>query len=226
MQRIFTLFVFFLVSLSLTGQELTIDPVSMTVSGTPSDKIQADYFVTNTGETDVDVYWRVIRTDIPEEWEFSMCDYHTCYLFGLEECPSDKANPFNVDYEQIYMLKADPKGVPYVGEVLVEYFSVDDPEEVYNSIVITFDATLSSTNDAEIEEMALFPNPTNDFFQISNDRLVSKVSIFDVVGKEVQSFEHEVGNAYSIATYQKGIYLVRLFDNEGNNIKVIRLSKR
>lgn len=226
MRLSFTL-IFTLIFTGLMAQaDLTIKPSAMEVSGLPSDKIQADYKVTNEGNEAIDVLWRVVRVDVPDTWEFSICDYHTCYDFGIETCPEDKWNPFNVAYEQVYMVKADPNGDAYVGQIEIEYFSLDDPDVVYNSIPITYDATLSSTNDLEIDLISLFPNPTNDVFQISNDKDVKRVGIYNIVGKQVKSFEHEAGSVHDISDFEKGMYLVRLFDKQENNLKVIRLSKR
>ena len=50
--------------------------------------------------------------------------------------------------------------------------------------------------------------------------------IYNIIGKEVKAYIHAVGNGYEINDLRKGIYVVRLFDQQGKILKVLRLNKK
>ena len=78
----------------------------------------------------------------------------------------------------------------------------------------------------EIVEPGIFPNPTEDVFKISNDAQVKKVAIYNIVGKEIKSMEHYPGAEHNISSLKKGVYLLRMLNDRGKAVKVMRLNKR
>jgi hypothetical protein len=83
-----------------------------------------------------------------------------------------------------------------------------------------------SLEDPGISSLKLYPNPTTQFFQINNDQDVTSLSVYSLIGKELLTTAHTVGNRYDVSDYRNGIYLVRLLDKDGEVLKVLRLSKR
>lgn len=75
------------------------------------------------------------------------------------------------------------------------------------------------------EDLALYPNPTTDYFKIMNDQNVHTVIISNIVGRQINKFNHERDQVYYVDDLRKGIYLIRLFDEGGNALKALRLSK-
>ncbi len=72
----------------------------------------------------------------------------------------------------------------------------------------------------------IYPNPTHDSFSIKNDTKVSEISVFNIIGKLVLSETHVQGVSHNVSELKKGIYLVRLLDEDDEIIKVIRLTKK
>ena len=71
----------------------------------------------------------------------------------------------------------------------------------------------------------IFPNPVDDYFQLSNQEGIKAISVSNIAGKEVKRFNVNSDSEYSIAELRKGIYIVRLFDQKDEPVTVLRLSK-
>ncbi len=72
----------------------------------------------------------------------------------------------------------------------------------------------------------IFPNPTADFITVEDvDGVVAKVSIFNLLGKEVQSHSISRTQTFDLLNFQKGIYLVQLKDEKGHVIQTVRIKK-
>lgn len=75
------------------------------------------------------------------------------------------------------------------------------------------------------KQIKIFPNPVDDYFQLSNQDGVKAIRISNIAGKEVKRFTVKSDKNYSISELRKGIYIVRLFDHRDEPITVLRLSK-
>ncbi len=77
-----------------------------------------------------------------------------------------------------------------------------------------------------IVEIKIFPNPTSNFFSLSvKDVRIARISISNIVGKEVKTLKPNTANSYDIQNLRRGIYIVRLYGPRDNLIKALRLSK-
>lgn len=70
----------------------------------------------------------------------------------------------------------------------------------------------------------IYPNPTSDFFFISNN--VNKVEVYAISGQLVKSFSGQVtGFQYDVSDLKSGMYMVRIVD-ENNRVKTTKLLKQ
>lgn len=72
----------------------------------------------------------------------------------------------------------------------------------------------------------IFPNPAINYFQVESNQQVSKIVMFNVFGRQIESFEMRKGQKYDIESLPMGIYLVQMLDAENKIIATRRLSKR
>ncbi len=72
----------------------------------------------------------------------------------------------------------------------------------------------------------VFPNPATDYMQITENEIVGKVNVYDLIGKKVKSFSHRSGEKYFIGDLRKGIYLIQLVDKENSILATKRISKK
>lgn len=203
--------------------------------GTTEDSSLGTAFdVTNNGTEEALFFWEFeTPDDIPEEWKFTICDQVLCYEEGVEEMDCNDTSTTNAipagNTINYYKISLNHNGV--AGTYTVDYRLRSTcgsmlPEDVLATRSITYTvAAVSSTKEITSSGLAVYPNPTTDMFQINEDEGVSSVSIYNIVGREVYMDNHTSGKAHDVANLNKGMYLVKMLDFSGDEIKVLRLIK-
>ncbi len=207
-----------------TGQ-FDFSPEEVKITGTDQDEsVYTDYDVINASGAEASTLWILDREEVPAEWEFQICDKNNCYLWGREDCPEANPNVFSADESWAYKLTVRPHGTAAVGTVSMNILDMAGAVIREIPIEITIDG-VSSVDDLDSHQVNIYPNPTSDLFQISNDDQVAKVAFFNIVGKRINTATHFAGKSHDVSQLQKGIYLVRLLDTEDNVLSVVRLNK-
>ena len=84
----------------------------------------------------------------------------------------------------------------------------------------------TAVKDVSNSRLTVFPNPTTDFFEVTEAPGLRYVEIFNIVGNKVRSFDAVPQKQYYVGDLSDGIYLVRLTTASKKVLKTIRLSKR
>jgi hypothetical protein len=87
-------------------------------------------------------------------------------------------------------------------------------------------STLTGTNELPVANVKLFPNPTTDFFTLSNGEEVASIRVFTIDGRVVARFEHAADNTYSIANLPVGNYVVSFEDKNGQLFQALEIHKQ
>lgn len=89
----------------------------------------------------------------------------------------------------------------------------DDPKEL-----LLVETNINTSN------VAVYPNPTNDYFIISDpNQTISSVEIFDVFGKKVYSQLH--GNTIDASSFSKGLYIIKIY-SINKQVSVFKIIKK
>ncbi len=76
-----------------------------------------------------------------------------------------------------------------------------------------------SNNDSKI---SIFPNPVKDYISIDTKAIIDAISIFDINGRQINSFE-KVANKIDVSTIEKGVYFLKAtINNEFQTLKFIK----
>ena len=231
----FALFLFF--GFSLSAQiEISPSPYTIEKAVDLSDewiKVTAHSSMTNTSTSYEELRWEITKIDGPDEWTVQVCDSIACYGWGV---PSNMDPAFGTDTPTpIGAGEAGrldpgirPSGVAGTGSYRIDIAIATDPTNIIASNTYTFVITDMVTNTEDFEKAAvkLFPNPTSNFFQITENEFVSQVEIFNIVGKRMIATPHVNGKSYDVSGFPTGLYLVRMTDEEGQILKTTRLTKR
>ena len=94
--------------------------------------------------------------------------------------------------------------------------------------VIVFDPLSVSENN--LENIFIYPNPVKDILNIQNVYLDSKISVFDILGKnyEINAINNFERNSISFDTseLEKGLYFLKLEYTDTRQSKTFKLIKQ
>ncbi len=75
-------------------------------------------------------------------------------------------------------------------------------------------------------KLSIFPNPTTNYFQLTETEEVAQILLFNVVGKRMKSFPYMEDEKYHVDELPNGMYLLQFVGHNGKIISTRRLSKR
>lgn len=77
-------------------------------------------------------------------------------------------------------------------------------------------------------DLQIFPNPFTSHISLGEKAsgLVGKILIFNLVGRQMKSFDFVDGEKYYVGDLPKGMYLIQLLTKKGNILRTKRISKR
>lgn len=223
------LLLFLLLFVSYFGfSQIVSDPENVEASGDVNltADIEADFHLSNEFDVTKNLLWKINTVDAPESWKFYLCDANLCYGPGQDQSNPSKPNvlePDSIIPMAFHVLNFGDAGV---GTYEVQYFDMDAPNQILITVPITINGISTSLKEVELDAINIFPNPASDYFSMTENNLISQISIFNIVGKQVKSFNAVSNGNYSISDLSEGMYLVRLIDNKGKVAKVLRISKR
>lgn len=122
-------------------------------------------------------------------------------------------------------LGANPNWTGEINSVQLVFDDAGDQEGnglfQIDSIVVDNNPTLA-LEQFDITSISIYPNPTNTILNIKGFENLSKVQLFDVLGKKVFEANELVNNQMNVASYNPGVYMLRLIDAD-NNVTIKRL---
>lgn len=178
----------------------------------------------NKSDTDtLYLTWQKSILGYDSGWDISICDKNKCYNSDIEK---------NVDViilppgeTSILDLRINPKNKSGNTKLKIELYDIRN-ESIVDSEIYDIQGQNKVASKGLHSDIKIYPNPTSDIFYLKNDKDISKISILNIVGKEIRSFNHMPGSSYELSFLKNGIYIVRLHDNSNNTLKVLRLHKK
>jgi hypothetical protein len=224
--RNFTLLLFFLAFYNQMFGQLSFspDPIEVTASKA-TENIQTDFELKNEGADTVFLAWTLDVKEQPTEWQYYVCDTENCYNFNQDVSSTQRPNIIPPGESIIVMFHTLPAEVAGEGSYNINFFDLDFPDSLKIEVPITVNTVTSSTSNLAVKGLSIFPNPTADFFRVNTGSLVSTIDVVSVVGKKMLSFKAQQGSFYDVSDLNTGIYYVRLLDDKGDSVKVMKLKK-
>lgn len=213
-------FLLLLLSIGVTAQvTISLNPNPITIEVNPVDfETVAHAMVKNESNETKEFTWQRTEIELSSTWTSAVCDKNTCYAdFVSEQC-------FTLEAGEEGLMDVHIRPFNTTGSALVEIrvFEKNNPD---NFVVGTYNFTEMTTSVSDVERLGLklYPNPTANYFQLTENDVVDEVVVYNILGKQMQSFSGNNTN-YDISNLPSGMYLVGLL--AGNeNIKTLRLRK-
>ncbi|MFT4762856.1 MAG: hypothetical protein ACI9LN_004845 [Saprospiraceae bacterium] len=246
MKRIIPFLAFILLAFCASAQilEITPNPVMMNFEDVDlTDNYIEEighYDITNTSSEAVSLRWvRIVSPDCNADWQLPVCDNNQCYSaavssnvdanLGLDAPAILQAG----EMSDLFSLHVKPKGQAGCCTVKLEFYLANDSSTVLETI--DFDIRINdpncdvvSTSEAMVSALRVFPNPMTDFFQLEgndgND--VKELVVYNLIGRQVRSFDATIANSFDMVGLPGGIYLVGMVGEDGNIVKTVRISRQ
>ena len=221
------LFAILLISLAGKGQvTITVDPSSFVMAGNPSQTDVAFHIlVTNTSSSTANIFWSKKLLNNPTPWFSWICDKNLCYTPETNSCPASKPNVLGPGESFDLQVHMNPSSMEGEGDYELNLLD----EQGNNLTTIGGDILINSATavkDSKESKLTVFPNPTTEFFKVSEISGLRNVELFNIVGNKIRSYDAIPQKQYYVGDLTDGIYLIRLVSSSGKVIKTIRLSKR
>lgn len=76
------------------------------------------------------------------------------------------------------------------------------------------------------DDIRVYPNPAIDYIMITDNESITKVWVYNILGKRVKAYDVEsLGMKYDIRDLPRGMYIVRLINNRDELVLTRRINK-
>lgn len=96
----------------------------------------------------------------------------------------------------------------------------------YIDEIILKETNTLSTKNILVDNLSIYPNPSSKTFTISTLKNIKNIALYNNLGKEFTKNIHKLNNnTYDISTLSKGLYFVKILDDNGN-VELRKLIKK
>ena len=237
-----SVFTIFFSVLNAQNYSVTPNPASGTADldnlATEPDDVVAYAYITNNTSDSIFLKWERIMNDKPGCWETAVCDPNLCYQpnkdteeFGMA------ANQSNSDMLVHAYPGKKPGGIdengadPGDATVVLKITNLNDPSD---TTIVTYHIEVAGSpignctvglSELEFEALKIFPNPTLDFFRLTETQEIQQLVVYNILGNQVRQFQVSSNQNYYIADLPNGVYLVGMIDRDFEIVKTVKLQK-
>lgn len=93
-----------------------------------------------------------------------------------------------------------------------EFLGWEGIKDVYGQLNPTAESL--SVDDFFSSQISAYPNPAQDFIQVSSTKEITGLEMYNLIGKKVVSFSSVINNRISTSKLAKGIYILKVSSNE------------
>ena len=199
-------------SVSLNAQDYIIAPndtvvVELTSATYTSNDIYLDH--DNLTTDSLLLQWEIVENTIPADWDYSYCDYTNCYSSSITDATMTKFGPSESGFIKVTISAGSAANAVLRFKVYNDGF----PENA-DTLTFIYNSTLGIFDNESINNVAVYPNPTNGDFTINNIAPNSQVSIVNSLGQVVLSKESMLSTETFNSQLNPGVYFIRLSEGD------------
>ena len=219
--------IFVLIGLHLKAQvSISLNPDLVSVDVDPMQfETVAHAWIRNNSEEALTIKWVRSVESITDMWESAICDLNACWSTTISETPEDQLIVLEPGDSSNLDVHIRPFGVEGSARIKLEVFDVNNEENKVEGTYL-FNENTTPSVDFQLEGLRIFPNPTIDYFQLTEYQGVHSIAIFNLAGLRVNQYMVAPGERFDVSNLTRGMYLVKLIDSRNDIIKTLRLNKR
>ncbi|MFT7604742.1 MAG: hypothetical protein ACI8VT_002332 [Saprospiraceae bacterium] len=158
-----------------------------------------------------------ISNSMPAEWDFSLCDYNSCYV-GVPDLGTMTTITLVDSQNEVggfFNLTANSQGVSGEGTIVMYVFDSNDHERGDTvSWHLSFEGIVSINEFEASESFKVYPNPATDLLNIASESNYSG-AIFNSLGKKVFSLKGNMNETIDVSNLAKGVYFISCKNESG-----------
>lgn len=197
--------------IGINAQTYSISPAkTVTFTAALNNLTIHDIYQTNTGSSPILLKWELGSINLPPQWQYSMCDYQTCYS-GIPAGPN-AMSMVALGAQGFLGLNIDPGNTP--GSGVVKIFVYQDGFKA-NGDTLTWYVNAGTVGVEEISfdsPVKAYPNPVKNKLNISLSYFgEASLSITDVRGRLIHEISHASQlNSIDVSGFEKGCYILNV----------------
>ena len=86
--------------------------------------------------------------------------------------------------------------------------------------------TASAQTGKNSPQISIFPNPATEYIRLSDEDAVRSLSISNMLGRKVRTFDVSKGEHYDIGDLPNGLYLIQIVGKNNKVLTTQRLTKK
>jgi len=219
MKKALLLSVLFLISCTVWGQlSLSIQKIDSTTTDAGLIDVALNIVVTNIGTSKATVLWERTINSIPQGWITYVCTGTNCYP------PSAKSDCFDLapGASSDILVHFQSGAINGLSDVDIKITDKNNPSNTVTANY-KFRLTSVSTSESFANSIKVFPNPTTEYFSVSNRQNISKVSLTSLTGRTIHVYNNSLDRC-DVSDLPGGIYILQFFDNKNKLVKSSRLA--
>ncbi len=134
--------------------------------------------------------------------------------FGLELALLEFTTTVSNEWETLSAPLSTLSGFPNVSNFAMLISPGEELAETYYLDNITVETIISTEDQEDLSQVQAFPNPANEIMIIQSDQFISKIEVYDLSGKKVQSLPSLNSKNVELSGLATGMYSVLVFTSE------------
>lgn len=184
---------------------------SVTTDAPVNDFVVGNISMLNTSESPIVLRWNLEEVDASSVWDYSFCDYNTCYTGNETNGTMIAINPGSEGFVKVNAFTTAPSTAYF-------RFSVWDQESPNDTQIIEFWFNgVANVNELITQKKVnIYPNPVNFGSSFNLDHLGtgSKIEIVNSLGQVVFRQENISGKTTFDPNLPRGAYVINIRTNE------------
>jgi hypothetical protein len=215
-----------LLSFGLFAQNITMDPISVTVNPTATETdVEGDIAIKNTATTTKTFKWERTVVAISPGCRTQVCDPNLCYLPAV----STKEFTLTAGEEAVMIVHfLNTTGALACATVELKLTEVGNTANTVTGTYYFNDcAVVLSAKDFVKNNIKFYPNPVIESFQLENALEINQIRLVSAEGRNIKIFDDINGKTnFGVAEITKGSYFAILEDKNGKVVKVVSFEKQ
>jgi len=77
------------------------------------------------------------------------------------------------------------------------------------------------------KKISVYPNPASEYFMLKNSENVATVIVYNILGRQMKRYKvNSTNDRFTISDLPKGMYVVRLMNENNDVLQTLRMNKR